>query len=309
MTENETINTLDNGSDKRLYEVYKYHYAADGSQWKTEYESVRTRYDGSNESSYQIHEYDFVLNGTRYETRHYYAYTYTDGSSYWNQTVYEYDFSEGCFRTTTYTNSYGDNSSYRETYHDTSSYYYETIRNSTCTQYGVYKETWRCNRCQQVTSENEYRTVPNDHKWYWHYEKQIYVCDGCGQENINGASGTIILEDLTEAWGNGTDYVVGYWNRGNDLKTLKYVSVILNDVEEGGDIDNEILLDIETKDLMEATESINAVSFNQAETLDAAKSAMEAINYTGSYAIRFTFVPMDEEDTLDYAITFDSLEQ
>ena len=29
-------------------------------------------------------------------------------------------------------------------------------------------------------------------------------------------------------------------------------------------------------------------------------------NYTGSYAIRISFVPINGDDTLDYAITFDS---
>ena len=34
---------------------------------------------------------------------------------------------------------------------------------------------------------------------------------------------------------------------------------------------------------------------------------LEQLGYTGSYAIRFSFVPYTGDTTLDYAITFDSL--
>ena len=50
-----------------------------------------------------------------------------------------------------------------------------------------------------------------------------------------------------------------------------------------------------------------AVSCNQEEVLAAARAAMTEIGYTGSFAIRISFVPVHYQDTLDYAITFDSL--
>jgi len=140
------------------------------------------------------------------------------------------------------------------------------------------------------------------HDWEYDSGKETYVCAICGLENVNAASGSIVLEDVTDAWGNGTDYVVGYWNR-NDVEARKYVSLILEDAE-GEEV---VLTDIAFTMLTAEEDGITAVSFSKAAVQTAADAVIAERGYTGSYAIRFTFVPVSGGDTLDYAITFDSL--
>ena len=82
-----------------------------------------------------------------------------------------------------------------------------------------------------ITDDNTYETEPTAHYWYWSDDKQVYICDTCGLESKNGASGSIVIEDMTKAYGNDTAYVVGYWNRGN-VQVYTYLSVILDGREQ-----------------------------------------------------------------------------
>ena len=243
--------------------------------------------------------------GYRYETLESYEVTYADGSAYWYKNEYTYDFTNGCHRTRTYTNSRGERRVTEETAH------IETHRNEaakypTCTQYGEYYDIWDCVVCKEEVSRNRYEKNPTAHDWYWDYDKQFYVCDDCGLENINGASGEIVLEDMTDDYGAGTNYVVGYWNR-TGVDALRYVSVVLNDAA-AGENDELVLTDIEFTYLTVKNDGITAVSFSKEAVSAAAQQAVADAGYTGSYAIRFTFVPKYSEDTLDYAITFDHLD-
>ena len=160
-----------------------------------------------------------------------------------------------------------------------------------------------CKYCGETTYDDTYSDYPNGHNWWWDSEKQIYYCSDCGLENTNGADGSIVLEDLTTA--DDTDYVVGYWNSADVIFTT-YLSVILEDA--GEDVDDQLLLsDIEIRYLTEETDGVCAVAFDQATTLEAAATAVANAGYTGSYAIRISFVPANSDTTLDYSITFDSI--
>ena len=178
---------------------------------------------------------------------------------------------------------------------------YKHLKDSTCTQFGEYSNIHTCYVCDWERTYT-YQSSPNGHSWGWNEQKQMYVCYYCNLENTNGADGVIILEDLTEEYGNGTDYVVGYYNQQN-LKTLLYASVILDDV--AADADN--MLDLMDVAFTYHEDDYVAVSCNREEVLAAARAAMTEIGYTGSFAIRISFVPVHYQDTLDYAITFDSL--
>ena len=74
------------------------------------------------------------------------------------------------------------------------------------------------------------RRDPRDHNWY-HISENHYICARCGLENINGASGDIVLEDLTSQYGNDEYYVAGYWAR-NNVQFYYYVSLFMKDTEE-----------------------------------------------------------------------------
>ena len=268
-TNDVAVNRLDNGENRE----YRYYY---------EYSELR---DGCNVDVLNLHET-----------------TYADGSQHWSR--YEYTYPGDCTRTKIYTDSNGEYSEEVETCHWTQ-YENETIRNSTCTQSGQYVDRWKCVVCGEIESEDFYTTVPAYHYWIYIEETNSYKCDTCGLESVNDATGSIVMEDMTESYGNGTDYVVGYWNQ-TDVSVHKYVSVVLNDVQEGAE-DELILDDIAFTELTAENDGITAISFSQADALAKAQAAMEAAGYTGDYAIRFTFVPTDAGDTLDYAITFDAL--
>jgi len=255
---------LDNGENKEYSRTYEYDYDLG-----------------------LLYDCDFVTL-SRDETIH------ADGSVYWYQDVYEYDYTNGCKKIRTYTNSNGERYVYNESGHQYSAEY-TTTQESTCTQHGEYKEEFKCNICGFVESVYYYDRDPVAHNWYWSHEKGTYVCDTCGLENIYGASGAIVLEDLTAAYGNGTEYVIGYWDRENVNFGL-YVSLI----PEGADGDSEIVLEgIEFIYLTEENDGIRAIRCDMEQVTQAA----QASGQTGSYDIRINFVPMSGEHDLDYAIT------
>ena len=67
------------------------------------------------------------------------------------------------------------------------------------------------------------------------------------------------------------------------------------------------LLGIDFDYWTEEEDGIRALAFSAAQAQNAAQELMTEKGYTGSYAIRISFVPENGDDTLDYAITFDSL--
>jgi hypothetical protein len=127
---------------------------------------------------------------------------------------------------------------------------------------------------------------PTDHNWV-EVSKGWYCCFSCGLENANGVSGDIIMEDLTEKYGNDENYVVGYYVR-NHVKFTHYVCVVLSD----------------------GTEEIVEVEFTTIDGLSAyvfSKAVVEAYaeskGYT-DYDVKFVFVPIGSDSSFDYAVTF-----
>ncbi len=320
----EISNKLNNGSEKYRYEVneYTWYTNSDGKEncytskehyewidsngkegWETYineynfdyvvpfgadgYEYVRsyTSHSGDNDSvhkiayttykgyDYTIYEYNCYRVGTDYES--------------WSKYDYTYDFSNGCARTTTYTNNKGETTTKVSDCHVT--YLYNVV-DPTCTQDGV--GAHKCYVCEQGNLD-QYTVSPHDH--YWHYDYTVgYYCGECGIKNLNGASGAIVMEDLTEEYGNGTEYVVGYWNR--DLVDYTcYVSLV--PVAEGAE---EIIL--EGISFIEL-EKIRAISFSKDEV---AKIVTELGVSLDDYNVKFSFVPYGADGVHDYGIVFES---
>jgi len=112
------------------------------------------------------------------------------------------------------------------------------------------------------------------------------------------------MEDLTENYGNGENYVIGYWNQNPDQEFNPTLTVILEDVAEG---ENDILLlDYSAFSYLntENGDAITAVTFNEAAADEAAAQAVADAGYSGIYSLRFNFVIVGGGQ-LDYAITFD----
>lgn len=169
----------------------------------------------------------------------------------------------------------------------------------TCTQYG--KAVYVCVVCGDevvvdadsgIYLEN-YNLYPHGHSWDY-VSENLYRCDRCGLENRNGADGDVIFEDLTEKYGNGSEYVIGFYDRANEGFTV-YVSLIKKNVAEGED--NELITDYKV-----------SYDYDGKAVLKVNKAAIEEIaaGYglaDGEYDVRVTFVPKNEGKDLDYAIT------
>ncbi|MBQ4587286.1 MAG: hypothetical protein IJB13_05825, partial [Clostridia bacterium] len=108
-----------------------------------------------------------------------------------------------------------------------------------------------------------------------------------GMENANGASGDIVLEDLTAVYGNGVNYVAGYYSY-NNTEFETYVKLILSD-------GTEIIADGIS---VFALDSVRAVAFSKADV----EVFAEAKGYT-NYEVRLSFVPLYGVGN-DYAVTF-----
>ena len=169
----------------------------------------------------------------------------------------------------------------------------------TCTQYG--KAVYVCVVCGDevvvdadsgIYLEN-YNLYPHGHSWDY-VSENLYRCLSCGLENRNGADGDVIFEDLTEKYGDGSEYVIGFHDRANEGFTV-YVSLIKKNVAEGED--NELITDYKV-----------SYDYDGKAVLKVNKAAIKEIaaGYglaDGEYDVRVTFVPKNEGKDLDYAIT------
>ncbi len=257
---------------------------------------------------YELHEEFTKLGDSLMYTLEKCAYYDSNGNySYGHHITYSYD-TANCTRTIAHYNHQGVMQNERtETFHVTS-YKSTTIKENTCTQFGYVQHEQVCENCG-ISEDVQVQTMgPMDHLFDWSEEKQTYVCYRCGLESIKPGSGAIVLEDLTAAYGQGTDYVVGYYNPQN-IQYVVNASVILYDVAEGEE--DQILLEGISFTSMthnsQQPDTINAESCSIQQVRDAALAALE--NYSGSYAIRISFVPVNDSTDLDYAITFDSQEK
>ena len=246
--------------------------------WKYTY--YRTYSDGRVNSRENA---EVVLGGYTYPVYSYYSESYADGGEYWYRYDYTYSFVGTCQKTVTYTDSDGE---YRtRTENACASYEYVTVLEPTCTQDGLrYRE---CHRCH--TRTETYVLDAHDHRWVVGGELGYY-CSRCGLENQNGASGDIIMEDLTEQYGDGRFYVVGYClYRADNVQFSTYISLVWEDGRE------VIVSGIEYA----VIDDIRAYAFSKADV----DAWAEANGYTG-YNVKFTFVPVGSDGSFDYGLTF-----
>lgn len=284
------VNTTENGATvtgtKRdcacgaYYYELKYAYA-DGT-YKTVVDAKDTTGTDYYREVNRVYEYMFVHNGKALATREYSRYLHHDDRTYWTEHVYTHNPENPCEITTSYTNSDGD------AYTDTSKHIsgwesYTTVKESTCTQFGEQRRDTHCYICDEVISSEIYKLNPSNHSWY--ENDGVTMCYHCGLENTNGASEGIIIEDLTEQYGNGTQYVAGYWNKA-ELAYVNNVSVIIDGREP------EVLEGID----FTQHETLTAVCFDKAQ----ADAAAAQIAGGESYQLRLNFVTQG----MEYAITF-----
>ncbi len=273
-------------------------YFNDNILMKHEYEYVNTLNNGIQKRT-EVYLYEVlhasVQNG--YLTKYRHEELYSDGTSFWYQQDFTYDFSDGCKRTYTHTSSDGADYSEEEMAHIADYTQYIVDKEATCTQYGKYAYRGECLYCGEMFDDIHGDIAPYGHL----FEKvdEMYVCSICGLENINGASGSIVLEEMPDD----VNYIIGYWNRGG-IDFNAYAAAVLNDVE--ADTDNEIVLTDIQFDMWEAeTDGITALVTDKAALRNAAAQAVSEAGYTGSYAIRISFVPVNSTDELDYSITLE----
>ncbi len=308
--ENIVCNTLNDGDDKYYEYVEEYSSDADGNHYPSReyskriysddseywYENLRTeqayvgtfgedgRMTSSSYTDSQGESYSEKYAYVYYKGYRFDIYSYKTEGDYWHKYDYSYTFDGECLCTEAYTDSNGENRT--ETYNICIFDNYITIKPATCTQDG--EECRECVVCENRT--DSYAIAPHDHDWMY-TDKELYICYICGIENANGASGDIIMEDLTESYGNGENYVVGYYAR-NNVEFTNYVSLIFADEPE------VVLNGIEFTTI----DGIRAFAFSK----EAVKALAVANGYADSstYDVRFSFVPDGSDGSFDYGLTF-----
>ena len=263
-------NTQDNGYNKYYECVYE--YTQDSG-----YKRTTTYTDSDGESYRREEEYVYYKNYT------FIIYDHLAKGDYWDRRDYTYTFDpeNGCVRTETYTDSNGANNT--SVSNVCRSYATVTLKAPTCSQDGQCQDS--CVVCGKVSEP--YTVSPNDHAWVQITDEWCY-CNACGLQNANGVSGSIIMEDLTEQYGNGEYYVVGY-HALNDVTFSKYVALLL---EDGREI---IVPNVE----FVAIDGLRAFAFRKA-----AIDAWATENGYTDYVVKFSFVPDGADGSFDYGITF-----
>ncbi len=225
--------------------------------------------------------------------------TEMDGSQYTDRYNHSYDFSGSCKEVFTHIDRNGNqyvSDGHAHVIRDV----WEMHIQPTCTKYGEMVRP--CRICGEVTDQERSTTSPTMHSFQWDDEKGKYVCADCQLESVRDFSGSIAMEDLTVA--SDADYTIGYWNR-DEIEVMPRVSVILYDVS-ADENDELVLTGIEFTELTLDQLGSKGLSFNKAATQTAADQAIADAGYSGSYGIRISFIPLETQDELDYAITFDT---
>ncbi len=152
----------------------------------------------------------------------------------------------------------------------------------TCSQFGV-----EIRKCRWCADEFEFTASPNDHSFYQD-ESGMHKCSDCGLESEVGQNGSITLEDLTAKYGDGSNIIIGFYNKDNINIMISFAVVL-----EGGE-----LLDIDYS--IEPEDNLVIIPVAELE---------EALMALGDYSIcknnvRIAFVPVGGS-AFDYAITLD----
>ncbi len=237
---------------------------------------IRTYSNGASSSE----EYAYVMyKGYRFD-----IYRCTNDGDSWERYDYTYTFDGECLRTTTYSNSLGE--SRTDTANICKLYFRFYSKDPTCTQDGeVYDYCVICGRHTNIAPVG-----PTDHNWV-QVDDGLYCCTRCNMENANGASGSVVMEDLTAFYGRGENYVIGYYIR-NNVEFTYYVSLIFSD-------ETEFLLS--GVDFIEIN-GIRAFAFSKAQV--EALASENGYTDATAYDVRFTFVPYGSDSSFDYAVTF-----
>lgn len=309
-------NTLNDGNAKQYERTYEYGYYgenntqytklyyekriyADGSESWNRTERTREDYQGTfGDGGYKEYVLSTSSSGAYEETNRavvyyegysfdiyrYYSRNYSYGETDWYNYDYTYSFTDGCKRTLSYEDSYGEKRTETEDCHPSGSH--QTITSSTCTQDGAY--CYKCYLCEK--EYGHWTSTPLDHSWV-QVTSDWYYCSRCGLENANGASGSVIMEDLTDAYGNGENYVVGYYSKTGVRFTYFVTLVFAN----GDDV---VLEGVKFEELT----SPRAIAFSIADV----KALAEQLGYTDStaYDVKISFVPYGSDGSFDYAVTF-----
>ncbi|MBQ8836390.1 MAG: hypothetical protein IJ002_02650 [Clostridia bacterium] len=295
------------GSNKYFERTYEYAFDSNGDRYTIREYSKTVYADGSfNESSKTNKpytgsfgengiEYSYIVStdkGVKYTEQN--AYVYYKGNQYytyryilkggdWERYDYSYTFGDECIKTTVYANSDG-----AKTTNTTNCCKFNTevtVTSPTCTQDGT--AYYKCDACE---NKSDLRTLSaRDHKWV-RISGTTHFCYDCGLVNSNGASGELILEDLTESYGDGENYVVGYYSLSG-LEFTYYVSLVLADGKE-------VVLDgVNFAD----HDELRAIVFSKA---DVEALATKAGCTSDQYEVKFSAVPYGSNGSFDYAVTF-----
>ena len=332
-TEQIWVNTLNDGCNKRreyTYEYYqgvdsrwngrektsfyKYTYA-DGTEWWDKYEYTygdytapfgenaytKTQVYTNSNGSTQTNEYAY----TRYKGYEFRLYEHHTNGNYWHKYDYTYDFTGGCSRTLVYTDSNGSNQTYVEDAH--SGWYQVTIKAPTCTQYGL--QGYRCPVCEEVYNTEE--VLPTSHNWVL-LPTGVYYCYNCGLQGANGASGSIVMEDLTDKYGNDKAYVIGYWQK-IPFAFTPYVTIYLHEPQmiDGVPEDTFLLYTMSSDKFHFVNDQYVGLYVNKAD-IDAAVAELcrdwNIATFTRDmYDVAISFVPDGADSNFDYAIVFGDL--
>ena len=265
-----------------------YYRDADENTVKYTYEMNNT-FDivGQNRYDYTVYEYMYH-NGIQLTTYEYHKWISSDGAERDATRYTRYSFENGCYFEHEEFNSDG--------YYNTwtggcNTFYWDNviIKVPTCTQPGLQNCKHTCMYCGKVSEE--YAEVVEPIKHNWCYNGYYYVCGNCGLESEHGASGEMVMEDLTDKYGNGENYVVGYYIE-REIPYFTYVSLVI------GDDGEDIILNVDMWEL----EGVTAFSFSKSDIEQIAASyGLE----NGAYKVAFTFVPEGADGSYDYSIVFD----
>ena len=333
-TEQIWVNTLNDGDRKYREIIYEYYQGvdprwngnpktsfhkyidADGTEWWDKYdytygdytapfgENAYTKTQVYTHSTGSTYTYEYAY--TRYKGYEFYLYEHHTNGSYWHKYDYTYTFTNGCSRTRVYTDSNGNNQTSVENGHP-NAWHHVTIKAPTCTQYGL--QGYRCPVCEGIYNTEDVK--PTSHNWVL-LPTDIYYCYNCGLQGANGASGSIVMEDFTEKYGNDTAYVIGYWQR-IPVAFTPYVSIYLHEAMEidGGVPEESFLLFLDASKFHFVNDEYVGLYVNIAD-IDAAVAEIcemygVATFTRDMYDVAISFVPDGADSNFDYAIVFGDL--
>lgn len=129
------------------------------------------------------------------------------------------------------------------------------------------------------------------HDFRYDDAKGVFVCSRCELESAAGGNGSVIFEDKSLTEGDGSEYIIGWYNNYGDSYIWNVALVV-----EGAE-DFIFLDDISVEEIGDYRLKVDAAAINKL----ASEKGLEPCQYM----VRIAFVPTDGDGTLDYAITLD----